>query len=98
MGYSIRTDYPEYRYTEWISFQGEYSGFDTENDNSPGQIQIFANWSHVFARELYVLAQDPAELSNVAEDPSYIDLAHSLSRKLREGWRAALPPLGQVVL
>lgn len=66
----------EYRYTEWVAYD---------------PATFTANWTHVFARELYLHTSDPEENSNVADDPEYADLVGSLSKQLREGWRKALP-------
>ncbi|KAL8599536.1 hypothetical protein ACOMHN_066534 [Nucella lapillus] len=65
-----------YRYTEWV-------GFDPES--------FIANWSQVFATELYMHEADPSEDKNVASFPQYAQLVDKLSAKLRKGWRSALP-------
>ena len=42
-------------------------------------------------RELYDLEQDPFEYENLALDPGRRAVVEELSRRLRAGWRAALP-------
>lgn len=44
-------------------------------------------------RELYDHRQDPAEMKNVAGDPTNAETINGLSKMLRGGWRAALPPV-----
>ena len=66
----------EYRYTEWI-------GYDLPT--------FTADWSKVYARELYIYSSDPNEDVNVAEVAAFKDLSQALSKQLREGWRKALP-------
>ena len=65
-----------YRYTEWIDFDPEH---------------FSGNWSRLYAKELYLHQSDPNEDRNVAYLSQYADLVLSLSRKLQEGWRSALP-------
>ena len=65
-----------HRYTEWVAFD-------------PGSFH--ANWSHVFAKELYLRESDPHEDQNVAYFPQYSQLVKTLAERLRKGWRAALP-------
>ena len=43
------------------------------------------------ARELYDLEEDPFEYENLASDPGRREQIEELSRRLRAGWRAALP-------
>jgi iduronate 2-sulfatase len=87
MGYSIRTD-DDMRYTEWVGFTGRY----TQQPQGGGKIVTSGpQWADVHARELYLLAADPMELANKADDPEHKDLVASLSARLRQGWRAALP-------
>ena len=69
----------EYRYTEWVAY-------DLPN--------FKADWSTVYARELYVYSSDPHEDVNVAEVAAFQDLGQALSRQLRAGWRKALPTPG----
>lgn len=64
------------RYTEWI-------GFDP--------LLFRANWSDIHARELYLHESDPFEMNNVAGLKEYGYLVHLLSKKLKQGWRRALP-------
>lgn len=76
MGYSMRTD--AYRYTEWPHY-------DTA--------QYRPIWSdHRLPVELYDHVVDPDENRNVANDVRYADVRRRLSKMLRAGWRAALPP------
>jgi len=75
MGYSMRTD--RYRYTEWIFYD---------------DIMYQPLWerNRVYA-ELYDHVTDPEENNNVAADQRYSTERKQLSRKLRNGWRMALP-------
>ena len=67
----------QYRYTEWV-------GFDPTT--------FTANWTDVYARELYLhAAGDSGEDNNVAGKSGQASLVKSLSQQLRQGWRAALP-------
>ncbi|KAK7097562.1 iduronate 2-sulfatase-like [Littorina saxatilis] len=66
----------EHRYTEWIAYN---------------HTTFTADWSKVYARELYTYSSDPDEDVNVAEVPAFQDLTKSLSKQLRAGWRDALP-------
>jgi len=68
-----------YRYTEWVAFD-------------PSVFK--ANFSKVYAKELYLHEEDPLEMVNVADDSislPYTKLIKSLSKRLIAGWRAALP-------
>ena len=64
------------RYTEWIAYQPS---------------TFSANWSHVYATELYDYAKDPEGNYNVADVPAYSQVVAKLASQLREGWRKALP-------
>ena len=77
MGYTMRTD--RYRYTEWVYYNN--TAF------SP-------RWDLMFkgAVELYDHLEDPEENINMAKNTTYADVRKSLSRKLHNGWRAAMPP------
>jgi len=76
MGYSLRTD--AHRYTEWPVY-------DTASYRPI--------WSdHRLPVELYDHQVDPLENHNVADDLRYSEVRRRLSRLLRAGWRAALPP------
>lgn len=76
MGYSVRT--MMYRYTEWPKY-------DT--------VKYRPIWSdHRLPVELYDHLVDPDENRNVADDARYTGIRHRLSKLLRTGWRAALPP------
>jgi hypothetical protein len=66
----------DYRYTEWVTFDPD---------------TYTADWSEVVAQELYLHRQDPNEDANVAYFPEHTALVQTLSVKLREGWRGALP-------
>nr|XP_039260210.1 iduronate 2-sulfatase-like isoform X2 [Styela clava]XP_039260211.1 iduronate 2-sulfatase-like isoform X3 [Styela clava] len=66
----------DHRYTEWI-------GFDP--------VTFYANFSQVYARELYLHDIDPLEDNNVASEPSSKQLVRKLRKKLIAGWRNALP-------
>jgi iduronate 2-sulfatase len=46
----------------------------------------------IVARELYDSARDPGEMKNLAPNPSFRETVDELSKLLRAGWRAALPP------
>lgn len=65
-----------FRYTEWLVYD---------------PVEFRANWSEVFAVELYDHRRDVLEDDNVAEDPRYGHEIRILARKLRNGWRCALP-------
>ncbi|KAK7096818.1 iduronate 2-sulfatase-like [Littorina saxatilis] len=65
-----------HRYTEWVAYD-----VDT----------FTADWTKLYARELYLHEQDPEENWNMAEVTSQQDLVTQLSGQLRAGWRAALP-------
>ena len=69
----------EYRYTEWVAYN---------------HTTFKADWSQVYARELYAYSSDPHEDVNVAEVAAFQDLGQALSRQLRAGWRKALPTPG----
>ena len=64
-----------HRYTEWVQFD---------------PTTFKANFSQVYAKELYLHEGDPLEMVNVAEDSLYDKLIKSLSKRLVAGWREAL--------
>jgi len=64
---------PYLRYTEWI-------GFDHES--------VRANWSQVYARELYF---DDLQNINMAYDKQFKNIIELLSEQLKNGWRNQLP-------
>ncbi|KAK7097565.1 iduronate 2-sulfatase-like [Littorina saxatilis] len=66
----------DHRYTEWIGYN---------------HTTFTADWSKVYARELYIYSSDPDEDVNVAEVPAFKDLTVYLTEQLRAGWRSALP-------
>ncbi|XP_025086597.1 LOW QUALITY PROTEIN: iduronate 2-sulfatase-like [Pomacea canaliculata] len=70
----------EHRYTEWVAYD---------------PVTFTANWTQVYARELYVHSSDPEENYNVADAPLYTQLLTQLSQQLRRGWRAALPAMAE---
>lgn len=76
MGYSMRTE--RYRYTEWAKFSG--------------QPEYRPDWSVLHGVELYDHQIDPEENVNRAAHAQYADIRKELSRLLRAGWRAAIPP------
>ena len=49
----------------------------------------------VLARELYDHSADAEENTNVAAMPPHASAAAHLARRLRDGWRAALPGKGR---
>ncbi|XP_076446036.1 iduronate 2-sulfatase-like [Babylonia areolata] len=65
-----------YRYTEWVAFDPQ---------------RFRADWSQVYARELYLHETDPNEDKNMANFRQYSSMVDRLSAQLRKGWRAALP-------
>ena len=83
MGYSMHTD-DDLRYTEWVSFSGNYSASGVITTSGP-------EWDYVHAREFYNLTNDPLELNNLVGDARYATLVASLSARLHAGWRNALP-------
>ena len=83
MGYSMHTN-DDLRYTEWVSFRGNYSASGAIITSGP-------EWKSVHARELYNLSTDPLELNNLVADSRYAALVASLSARLQAGWRNALP-------
>ncbi|PIK56566.1 hypothetical protein BSL78_06534 [Apostichopus japonicus] len=62
----------DYRYSEWVGFN--HTTFQMD-------------WEDLHASELYILANDPSEDNNVAQDPTYIDIVQEMSSKLHQGWR-----------
>ena len=91
MGYSVRT--LGWRYTEWVEFDKTKAGY------AGG-----AQWDKPVGVELYAHVRDPRhggtplhcdwdyENVNLAHDPVHADTRARLSKQLRAGWRAALPP------
>lgn len=65
----------EYRYAEWVGFN--HTSFQMD-------------WNDVHARELYILADDPREDTNVADDPKYQSIVETMSENLHRGWRGCL--------
>jgi uncharacterized sulfatase len=65
-----------YRYAEWDS-----------NTQTFGWCQ-----PETMYRALYDLEADPLETTNLMRDPAYADAASQMTRLLRQGWQAALPP------
>ena len=64
------------RYTEWI-------GFDP--------LLFKPNWKDIHARELYLHKSDALEINNVAGLKEFSALVNHLSKKLKQGWKGALP-------
>ena len=75
MGYTMRTD--KYRYTEWVLYN--------RATFKPTWLQFRAG------PELYDHQNDPEENINVARHPAYKNIAETLSKMLRQGWRAFIP-------
>lgn len=76
MGYSMRTE--QYRFAKYINF-------DNMHDYKP----IFGQ---VYGTELYDHSVDPEENVNRAGLSAYRNATEYLTKKLIQGWRAALPP------
>lgn len=66
-----------FRYTEWISFNNTVCK---------------AEWRHVVARELYDHKYDPFEVYNLHNAAVYNNTVKELSKRIKSGWRHALPP------
>lgn len=66
-----------FRYTEWLGF------------NHSSYKPIFSNVVH---RELYDHEFDPDELDNKVKSGDYLNVAKELSKKIKKGWRHAMPP------
>ena len=81
MGYAVRTR--RWRYIEWVPF-----------DKNPFPPQ--PKWDGVLGRELYDhtdndSVENAAEATNLADQDGMADVVAKLSKKLRAGWRNALP-------
>ncbi|XP_035206404.1 iduronate 2-sulfatase-like isoform X2 [Stegodyphus dumicola] len=66
-----------FRYTEWVSFDSK---------------RLKPNRTQVVARELYDHKEDPFEANDVSDKPMYENIKKELSRKIKKGWRHAMPP------
>lgn len=66
-----------FRYTEWVGF----------NSSS-----YKPDWTNVVHTELYDHEFDPDELDNKMDAGDYLNVAAELSRKMKKGWRHAMPP------
>lgn len=51
----------------------------------------YTQW-HNDSVELYDHQSDPLEYKNLAGDPGYIEQLSTMKQRLRDGWKAALPP------
>ena len=82
MGYTVRTN--THRFTQWVAFD---------------PIAASADWSRSYGQELYSHEAQPVvggnfdyENENVAGVPANAALVATLTKVLRAGWRASLPP------
>ncbi|GFY72761.1 iduronate 2-sulfatase [Trichonephila inaurata madagascariensis] len=66
-----------FRYTEWVRF---------DKDN------FKPDWPVIISRELYDHKYDPNEMNNVCDSDEYANMVIELSRKIKKGWRHAMPP------
>ncbi|XP_055932553.1 iduronate 2-sulfatase-like [Argiope bruennichi] len=66
-----------FRYTEWVKFDKE---------------KFKPDWPTIISRELYDHKQDPQEMNNVSDQDEYANLVIELSKKIKKGWRHAMPP------
>ncbi|MFM7929334.1 MAG: hypothetical protein ACKO9Q_16635, partial [Pirellula sp.] len=51
----------------------------------------YTQW-HNDSVELYDHQSDPLEYKNLAGDPGYSEQLSTMKQRLRDGWKAALPP------
>jgi hypothetical protein len=76
----------------WVAADGvEYMGYAIRTDR-----YRYVEWhkrgdQQVVAKELYDHSVDPGENKNVAGLAANTDLVRELSKKLKDGWRAARP-------
>ncbi|MGW8281950.1 MAG: sulfatase [Gemmatimonadota bacterium] len=76
----------------WVAPDGvEYMGYAVRTDRY--RYVTWVNWEtkQPVAAELYDLAADPLEMTNLADDPQYADLLAWLEQVRTDGWRAAVP-------
>ena len=66
-----------FRYTEWVSFNNTICK---------------PEWHNVVAQELYDHKYDPFEVYNLYNAAVYNNTVKELSKKIKRGWRHALPP------
>ncbi|CAL1283124.1 unnamed protein product [Larinioides sclopetarius] len=66
-----------FRYTEWVKFDKD---------------KFKPDWPVIISRELYDHKQDPREMINVSDLDEYANMVIELSRKIKKGWRHAMPP------
>ncbi|XP_054707303.1 iduronate 2-sulfatase-like [Uloborus diversus] len=66
-----------FRYTEWVKFDNQACKPDR---------------AVIVSRELYDHRTDPFEVVNVSDVESYANTVIELSRRIKKGWRNALPP------
>ncbi len=81
MGYSMRTD--RYRYAEWVQ-----RPVANRTATAPAGHPMEGT---VVGFELYDHQSDPDENVNLAGKPEFKASVTELSRRLRDGWRAAAP-------
>jgi uncharacterized sulfatase len=55
----------------------------------------YTEWGSEKVAELYDHETDPLEHTNLANDPKHAKVVEEMRRLLKEGWRAAAPPLGE---
>lgn len=77
---------------KWKSPDGkEYMGYSIRTERY--RYTEWINWQtgELAARECYDHLTDPQENSNIANDPKNSQLIEDLAKKLKAGWKAALP-------
>jgi len=55
----------------------------------------YTEWGSEKVAELYDHETDPLEHTNLVNDPKHAKVVEEMRRLLKEGWRAAAPPLGE---
>ncbi|XP_034939735.1 iduronate 2-sulfatase [Chelonus insularis] len=78
MGYSIKT--ARFRYTAWIPF-------------NPMNKRNKSNWNILIAEELYDHYIDSGEMINQQGNIKYSGIKKKLCKRLKKGWKYALPPI-----
>ncbi|GFT48249.1 iduronate 2-sulfatase [Nephila pilipes] len=66
-----------FRYTEWVKFNKD---------------RFKPDWPVIISRELYDHMYDPNEMNNVSDLDEYANMVIELSKKIKKGWRHAMPP------
>ncbi|GIX89038.1 iduronate 2-sulfatase [Caerostris extrusa] len=66
-----------FRYTEWVKFDKQHFKPD---------------WPVIISRELYDHKYDNSEMNNVSDNDEYANMVIELSKKIKKGWRHAMPP------